>query len=211
MGEHKPVPYLATDEDGTDWFGREGVSRLRVMRELAGLTGVRWWNSKARKVWMRPAALPHDCPVDSALHPQPLDLNRDLPDDCMCRQMDEEQWMLLCGRDNASAVPAWEVETRYGLLPWRLRKRLRKLHPALRRGTVLWGGRVTRRAHIGDKILMGSYIVNVPGDTQQQLGRGAMLWCDDCGMQTLHTVLGNGHTMCDSTLHYDRLTARRFT
>lgn len=160
------IEYLASDEDGRDWFGREGVSRLRVLREAQSLSGEKLRHYRARKTWMRPAVVPHDCPVASELH-NVADLDADPPDGCRCRELAEDGWMFVCDASNAAAIPAWEVKYGYTLVPWSVRRRLRALHPRerrMRRAPVLWGGKLERRARWFDQVLLGRGYVLVRGD-----------------------------------------------
>lgn len=165
MRRNPKIEYVAENEDGVMWFANCTVREARA--EVAYLVSCHPARLKARQVFMRPARR-EDCPAWPHGY-----IGDDAPNegdvDCTCWQL-EEGWMWQCKADASEARPVWRVEGRVMPRWWysfgRRRRRLlgATLYPAFR--PVLWGGRLPRRANRLDRLLLGRWVCNVPGDTQ---------------------------------------------
>lgn len=177
------IVYLADDEDGTSWFGRDGVSRRRARREFAGLMCVRpWpWRFTVKAEYMRPFDVT-DC--NAAQHGREDDGSL-LDDGCVCEYHEDEGWMYVCEADHPNAIAAWRVErVDMPTWLWRLRDSRAELYRTLRHEgkTVLWGGSPERRVNRLDRIIAGRAIAVVLLPSRQlRVGEAEWRWCDICG------------------------------
>lgn len=158
---------VASNEDGIEWVTRAGVTRRRALAYIADYSGERvtLLNHTTRRRHMRPFQAGADCteaPGDCTARTPGADGL------CSCETQADEGWMLVCGPEHPDALPVWQIESRYGLIPWPIKRRLRALHPAQHRRTVLWGGHVDRRARWFDRLLLGRGYLLVAGDHWQR-------------------------------------------
>jgi hypothetical protein len=197
MAERAEV--VADSEDGIQWYKRT-CSRRAARAEAASMAMEGRWRFKVSPRFMRPASVA-DC--DARVH---VDQDEDA-EDCTCWQI-EEGWHTECAADHPDAFPVWRVEWRDApAWVYRLRRRLRLLHPATHRTgkpAPLWGWKPPRRARWFDRLLLGRAYVLVAGHLHVWLNRGEVRWCDGCRGDTLHGLGRNGHAYCDARDHWDR-------
>ncbi len=204
MTAAKRIEYLADNEDGVSWFGRDGVSRRGARREFAGLIDVRpWpWRFTVKAEHMRPFDVT-DCPAPAHGRDDDGEL-RD--EDCRCDYQEDEGWMYVCAADHPEAIAAWRVEDYCApRWVWRLRHRRAKLYRSLRREghPVLWGGAPERRVNRFDRLIAGKGIALVLLRSRQlRIGESEWRWCEICGAVRPHWMLGRA-PHCRAAGHFD--------
>lgn len=208
-----PITYLADNEDGVVWVGRDGVSAHRARREVAGLVGAKpWpWRFAVSATFMRPFDQ-SDC--EAAAHGRDSD-GEPLDDDCRCSWQEEEGWMYQCGPDHPAAVAAWRVEddAMGPMWLWRLRDRRAELYRAMRHEgrPVLWGGSPERRVNRLDRLIAGKAIAVVLLRSHQlRVGEAEWRWCVVCeGVRRHWQPQRPGYLpRCEGDEHFGRLWAR---
>jgi hypothetical protein len=164
------IPFIAASEDETlEWYDRS-ARRGRVRRLVARNWSEPRWMVSVQPEHMRPATAEDDR-----------------------GGLVEEGWHFVCDPDHPAAIAVWRAEPREApAWWWTTRRRLRALHPAIRRRergvAVLWGARVTRDATWLDRLLLGRCHRRVLGDQQLRLGLARWQWCETCGARRPHCV-----------------------
>lgn len=194
------IRYIADNEDGVSWFGRNGVSRRAARAEFASLVGRRpWpWRFVVTAEFMRPADIT-DCPASTH--------DVDLDETCRCYELEEGSFFV-CAPAHPKAIAVWRVEGRFApAWIWRLRHRRARLYRALRRerAAVLWGGAVERHVTRLDRLIAGPGIAFVLHASHQlRLNETRWRWCDVCWRETPQR-----EHLCLADEHFDRAGARR--
>lgn len=184
----RPTVVAVSEDEPIVWVERT-CSRLAAIRAGADECCGKARNFWARERYMREASKERDCPV----WPHEIDEDGEPPEECCCWQIEEGYWYQ-CKPDAAGAFPVWRVSERPRRLRWRLRRLVVKTLYRRRsydgRKSVLWGGKVERKATRLDRWLGAPGLFYLRGDRWVRPEPIRWLYCDSCRCLTPRRVEG---------------------